>query len=54
VSFYKRTRRWQAYIKKNGRVISLGYYATKEEALAVREAAEVEHFAEFRFKSRPK
>lgn len=40
VRFRNDTQRWSAEIKKDYRKISLGCYATKEEAIKAREAAE--------------
>lgn len=40
VSQERRSGRWRAYIKEGDRNVSLGYYATKEEAAAARKAAE--------------
>lgn len=40
VSPHKKTGLWQAYINDVGRVRSLGYYDTKEAAIAARLAAE--------------
>jgi AP2 domain len=36
----KRTGRWRAYISKNNRRINLGFYSTKDEAVAARRKAE--------------
>jgi len=42
-----RTRgsRWHAFIQLNGKTKSLGYFATKDEAIKVREDAEARYFA---------
>ncbi len=40
VSFYKRDGNWQAYINSNGKRISLGKFATLEEAIKARKEAE--------------
>lgn len=45
VSFRKDTKRWQAEIKVNYKKISLGCYATKEEAAEARRKAEVKYCA---------
>lgn len=50
-SFYKRTRRWQAYIKKDGKHISLGYFDTAEEAHEAYKKAAVRLHGEFRHSS---
>lgn len=47
VSFYKKTRRWVAHIRHNYRLISLGYFATPEEAAAAYRKAADELFGEF-------
>lgn len=43
VNYVKRDRRWQALISINGKRIYLGYYRTKEEAIAARLQAERDH-----------
>ncbi|WP_404826374.1 hypothetical protein [Pediococcus ethanolidurans] len=40
VSLYKRTGKWQAYIQLKGHRKHLGFFDTKEEAIAARKAAE--------------
>lgn len=40
VWFRNDTKRWSAEIKKDGRKISLGCYAEKEDAIAARQSAE--------------
>lgn len=50
-SFYKRTGRWQAYIKKDGKHISLGYFDTAEEAHEAYKKAAVRLHGEFRHSS---
>lgn len=47
-SFYKRTGRWQSYIKKDGKVISLGYFDTAEEAHAEYKKAAARLHGKFR------
>ena len=39
VSFFKRDRRWMAYIRANGKRVHLGSFATKDEAVIAREEA---------------
>lgn len=46
-SFYKRTGRWQSYIKKDGKWIGLGYFDTAEEAHEEYKKAAVRLFGEF-------
>lgn len=41
-------RRWCAMISDNGRHINLGYFDDFDDAVACREAAEREHFGEFK------
>lgn len=38
--------KWGAEIRVKGKMFYLGHYATKEEAVAVRRAAELKHFGE--------
>lgn len=40
VNFYHRTGRWRAFIGHHGKRIHLGFFATSEEAVAARAAAE--------------
>lgn len=44
VWFRKDTKRWAAEIIKNGKKISLGCYATKEEAIKAREEGEIKYY----------
>jgi len=37
---YRRGKKWQAAITVKGKQISLGYFETKDEAIAARKAAE--------------
>lgn len=50
-SFHKRSGLWQAYIKKDGKQISLGYFKTAEEAHAEYKKAAVTIFGAFRHSS---
>jgi hypothetical protein len=43
----KRGNRWRAYITVAGRFLSLGSFATAEEAARAYDAAAVQHFGEF-------
>lgn len=47
VNFYKRTKKWRAFIKKNGINIHLGYFNTKKEALNARNEAVSSMFGAF-------
>ncbi len=47
-SFNKKRKKWYAYIKINAnKNLHLGTFYTKEEAIAVRRAAELQYFGEF-------
>lgn len=46
-SFHKPSGRWQAYIKKDGKQIPLGYYASAEQAHEAYKKAAAELFGEF-------
>lgn len=49
--WFKRTQQWRSRIVVNGRELSLGYFATAEEAHAAYKEAAQKHFGEFaRFK----
>jgi len=43
VSFYKRSKKWWAYINSNGKRVSLGHYINKKDAIEARKAAEKMH-----------
>jgi hypothetical protein len=47
VYYYKRTGRWRAYIKVDGKEIHLGLFDTEEEAISVAEAARLKHYGAF-------
>jgi len=47
VSFIKRSQKYRAYIKIDKKQLSLGYYKIFEEAVAARQAKEIELFGEF-------
>jgi AP2 domain len=47
VHIYKRTGRWQAYIKVNRKRIHIGFFATREEAVRAREQAAKKYYGEF-------
>ena len=47
VSFRKDTRKWHARIKAEGKVILLGNFIDKADAIAARRAAERKYFGEF-------
>lgn len=40
VTYYKRTEKWRAWIKVNGKTISLGYHFSLDDAIAARVLAE--------------
>ena len=48
VSWDKTHSKWIAHIGLNGKLINLGYYSTKKEAIKARQEAEIEHFGEYR------
>jgi hypothetical protein len=52
VYFIQSTGHWRALIVPNGVRISLGCYATRDEAIAARQQAEREHYGEFAFSNR--
>lgn len=43
----RRRKKWKAYIGIGGRWVHVGRFATREEAVAARNAAEIKHFGEF-------
>ena len=48
VSWCKQTQKWRAMIKVDGKSICKGRYFDKRDALIARQAAEIEHFGEWR------
>lgn len=44
---YKGYNKWKAYIRVNYKNINLGFFDTKEEAIAARKAAEEKYFGEY-------
>lgn len=48
VSFYKKSKKWQAYIGVNKKQIHLGYFKTKEDALIARISACEKYHGEFK------
>lgn len=46
-TFYRRYGKWRASVSVDGRQKHLGYFATKDEALAARVLAEKQHYGEF-------
>lgn len=49
VSFYKKSNKWACNITINGKIKSLGYYDTEEEAARVRDTHAKELFGEYAF-----
>jgi hypothetical protein len=41
VHWARKSRKWYASIRSNGRVFNLGYYANKEDAIAARKSGEI-------------
>ena len=50
VSYRKDRGKWRAYITVDNKQINLGMYDTEEEAIKVREEAEIKYFGEYRRK----
>ncbi len=49
-SFFKSTKKWEAYITKYYKRTRIGYFETKEEAIKARREAEIKYFGEYRHK----
>ena len=47
VHYFKRTKKWRAYIFKDGKEKHLGYFKTKEEAYQARKEYSDEYYGEF-------
>ena len=45
---YRGYNKWKAHIQVDGKLINLGYFDTKEEAIEVRNKAEKKYFGDFR------
>lgn len=50
VGFHKETNKWRAYIQKDNKLITLGLFENKKDAIKARKEAEKEYFGEFRNK----
>lgn len=49
VYWHKKHKKWEALIGYNGKIIYLGMFKTKEEAICAREEAEKRYFGEYRY-----
>ena len=49
VSWHKQSNKWEAYIKVNQKMIHLGHYAVKEDAISARKMAERKYFGEYSY-----
>lgn len=47
VNYSNQYKKWRAFVTDKGKFISLGYYKTKEEAIAARLAGERKYYGEF-------
>lgn len=47
VTWYKQTNRWRVRITVNGKMIELGYFLEKEDAIKTRLEAELKYFGEY-------
>jgi hypothetical protein len=50
VSWSKTAKKWDCYISIEGKRIKLGYYDSLDEAIKIREDAEIKYFGEYRYK----
>lgn len=50
VSWNKKRKRWESKITVDGRKIHIGYFLSKEDAVAARKQAEIKYFGEYRRK----
>lgn len=50
VSWRKNEKKWMAKITVDGKELSLGYFLSKEDAIAARKQAEIKYFGEYRRK----
>lgn len=49
ISYIKDYNKWMAYIMINGKLINLGYYDNKNDAIKNRESAEIQYFGEYNY-----
>ena len=54
VYFIKRSKKWKAEIKVNGKLIRLGVYFNKNDAIEARKEAEEKYFGEYSYDNRMK
>lgn len=47
VSWYKRNQTWKAYISLNKKLVHIGYFTNKEDAIKARLKAEAKYYGEF-------
>ena len=52
VSYRKDRKKWRAYINDNYKQIFLGFFPTKDEALAARKEAVEKYYGDFRFQEK--
>lgn len=50
VSFFSRDKKWRAKITVNKKIIGLGYFKNKQDAVTARKKAELKYFKEFIYK----
>ena len=51
VSYFKRDKKWRAYICINNKFIHIGYFEEKQDAIRARKEAEIKYFGDFRNKT---
>ena len=49
VYWHKKHKKWQANLQINGKLIYLGLYLNKEDAINARKQAELKYFKEFNY-----
>lgn len=52
VSWNKWIEKWHSYIRYNNKIINLGYYKNKDEAINARKEAEIKYFGEYRYQGK--
>ena len=53
VYWHEPAQKWEALIQYNNKLINLGLYSNKNDAIKVRQDAEIKYFGEYRYRENP-